>query len=88
MQSKYSSISITDNINRKMQKLLVLLHFMLETISTTGSPASMVYQFLQPFFAKGSLLFQEVKFNIYNKDDAGIHADRMEDLASIISKSV
>jgi hypothetical protein len=29
----------------------------LETISTAGSPASMVYQFLQPFFAKGSLLF-------------------------------
>ncbi|KAH9990729.1 hypothetical protein BJV77DRAFT_1068791 [Russula vinacea] len=68
-------------------KSLVLLHFTLETISTAGSPASMmVYQFLQPFFTKGSLLFQEVKFNIYNKDDAGIHADRMEDLARIISK--
>ncbi|KAH9974873.1 hypothetical protein BJV77DRAFT_968328 [Russula vinacea] len=35
---------------------------------------------------QGSLLFQEVKFNIYNEDDAGIHADRMEDLARIISK--
>ncbi|KAH9984520.1 hypothetical protein BJV77DRAFT_966057 [Russula vinacea] len=67
-------------------KSLVLLHFTLETISTAGSPASMVYQFLQPFFTEGSLLFQEVKFNIYNEDDAGIHADRMEDLARIISK--
>jgi hypothetical protein len=67
---------------------LVLLHFTLETISTEGSPASMVHQLLSPFFTPGSLPFEEVKFNIYDEDDAGIHADAMEDLANTISKSV
>ena len=48
----------------------------------------MVHQLLSPFFTLGSLLFEEVKFNIYDEDDAGIHADAMEDLANTISKSV
>jgi hypothetical protein len=61
-------------------------HFTLETITSVESPANMVYQFLQPFFIKGSLLFQEVKFNLTNEDAAGTHASKLEDLVETLSR--
>ncbi|KAH9984523.1 hypothetical protein BJV77DRAFT_966060 [Russula vinacea] len=67
-------------------KSLVILHFTLETINTEGSPANVVHQFLQPFFSSGSLLLEEVKFNIFDEEDADAHADKMEHLAGTISR--
>ncbi|KAH9983730.1 hypothetical protein BJV77DRAFT_1072644, partial [Russula vinacea] len=65
-------------------KSLVILHFTLETINTEGSPANVVHQFLQPFFSSGSLLLEEVKFNIFDGEDADAHADKMEHLAGTV----
>jgi hypothetical protein len=65
---------------------MIILHFTLETITTTGSPANMVYDFLKPFFPSDSLLFKEIKFNLRDEDVAGMHADEMEDLARVIAE--
>ncbi|KAH9984339.1 hypothetical protein BJV77DRAFT_966235 [Russula vinacea] len=67
-------------------KSLVILHFTLETINTEGSSANVVHQFLQPFFSSGSLLLEEVKFNIFDEEDADAHANKMEHLAGTISR--
>lgn len=67
---------------------MIILHFTLATITTTGSPANMVYEILQPFFPADSLLFKEIKFNLTDEYVAGTHATEMEDLACIIAEWV
>jgi hypothetical protein len=70
-----------------MQTSLIILHFVLEGLPTTGCPAQMVHQFLSGFFRDdGSLYFKEIIFNLKDDDAVGCHADDMDLLAESLAR--
>jgi hypothetical protein len=63
---------------------LLILHFVLNTISVDGSPANTVYEFLKGFYkVEGTLVFETVRFNL--NDEVESHAKEMKKLVTSIN---
>ena len=70
-----------------MQSSLIIIHLVLEGISTAGCPAKMVYEFLRGFFKdNGSLQFEEVIFNLKDDVTTEEHEEKMQNLAKDLAK--
>ena len=74
-------------ISQISQNFLTIVHLVFNDISTAGSPANMVYEFLRGFFKDSNCLrFEEIKFDLKGVDDIEIHNDRVASLADDLSK--
>lgn len=70
-----------------LQNSLIILHFVLEGISTAGSPANIVHEFLRGFFKDSKrLIFEEITFNLTDEDATEEHADNIAFLSKTLAK--
>jgi hypothetical protein len=77
----------SENDLQVLQNSLFILHFVLEGISTAGSPANVVHEFLWGFFKDTKrLIFEEVTFNLSDDNASGEHEDNMAFLARTLAK--
>ena len=60
---------------------LLIIHFHLDSISTKGSPASLIHEYLLPFFKDStSLHLEEVSFNLPKDRDVMLYHNQMKTL--------
>lgn len=85
-----SAVSDTDHFFTKVRlDSLIIINLVLAGVSTQGAPATMVHEFLKSFFKDdGSLIYEEIIFNIEDEDGAETHAATMAKLADKLSRSV
>jgi hypothetical protein len=69
------------------KKHIIILHFILSGIDTSGSPAKICYEFLKPFFPN-TLIYEEIVFDIQDNVALDTHMDKMQQLAESFSRCV
>jgi hypothetical protein len=70
-----------------LQNSQIILHFVLEGISTAGSPANIVHEFLSGFFKDlKRLIFKKKNFNITDEDAMEYHEDTILLLCRTLAK--
>ena len=80
-------ITISHDDLQVLQTSQIILHFVLEGISTAGSPVNIVHEFLRGFFKDSTrLIFEEIIFNITDEVAAEYHADTIRLLCRTLAK--
>jgi hypothetical protein len=71
--------------SRVINQPLLLLHFVLEGIQTTGSPANLVHTFLSGFLSPARLRFEEITISLGTEAEVEAFHKRMRTLVSALS---
>jgi hypothetical protein len=63
---------------------LTILHFILDTLDSTGSPAKLVAEFMWAYLAPSLILYEEISVNFSDRAKIALHARKFRELASKI----
>jgi hypothetical protein len=63
---------------------LTILHFILDTLDSTGSPAKLVAEFMRAYLAPSLILYEEISVNFSDRAKIALHARKFRELASKI----
>ena len=65
------------SVSQVLDSPLLMLHFALSDLTTSGHPAAIAYAYLQPFLPGQLLEYREVVFNFSTTEDVRIHHQNM-----------
>lgn len=81
------SITLSHHDLQVLQSSLIILHFVLEGVSTAGSPANIVHEYLRGFFKDSKrLFFEEIPFDLTDEDAMEDHADTITLLSRTLAR--
>jgi hypothetical protein len=70
-------------------RAFIIFHFVLEGISTAGSPPLLVYEYLKPFFTGDAMLvYKEITISLPDDDAMADHTRKMDAMANEFSRCV
>lgn len=71
------------------KRAVIIFHFVLEGISTAGSPPLLVYEYLKPFFTGAAILvYKEITISLPDDDAIADHTRKMAEMANEFSRCV
>lgn len=66
---------------------LLVLHFILQSIDGMGSPAHLLYQYMQGFIRPSQVVYEEMVFNMETQEQVINHGHAVNDMAKRLSST-
>lgn len=63
---------------------LTILHFILDTLDSTGSPAKLMVEFMGAYLAPSLILYEEIPVNFSDRAKIALHGRKIRELANKI----
>src|SRR5712664_3870642 len=66
---------------------LLVLHFILQCLDGNGSPAHLLYQYMQGFIHPSEVVYEEISFNLETFEQVINHGHAMNEMAQCLSSN-
>src|SRR5882672_6721515 len=66
---------------------LLILHFILQCLDSNGSPAHLLYQYMQGFIHCSKVVYEEISFNLESFEQVVNHGHTMNEMAQCLSSN-